>query len=390
MAIDGSNQYIPLLTAVLPNSSECPANTALHRSGISQGNPTPVNFFAYLSNLTKRLVGLKYFDKNVIQPNRSGIACAQAGVVSVAIENRTLWPRRARIHANEMRFPAFKKAAIPQSPKTPKNQEIEEKYRVYLAGQSPEPFSECEKLIVQGIESGHGVYQFVSRKAHLEPEKSKETPIILSLLNAYKKNNNQLTLGKRYNVKAIDLVNNERTKQDHVHYRLTVIDQRDGTKRTITLTQAGLKFTDAVLAPDQIREASAILVQHRSFQKTHTQKGIRPQSLPLIVSYSGIGRNATLITYHEICCRINNGLITDRQSLRNAMAEVILVGRQTRGAGFIHSEKQLTALEQALQAALDQRMGAAAVKTGLPAAPKKIPSTAARMVASPAGVASPP
>ena len=237
-------------------------------------------------------------------------------------------------------------------------------------------FLECEKSLVQGIESGKGIYQFVSRKAHFTPADSKEKPIIGALQTQWKNSrqcNTDLILGGRF--KVVSIVPPERelsvkvghgyhVDDMHLNCTLTVVDiNADATNpanhRAIPLTQAGLKFTGKVLKAVQIVHASNVMTEHLEKCQPPLQ-GAQHQSLPLVTSAAKRGRGPTLIVFHEITSQIKAGIVTDAKSIDAALSAIITTGREARIAshvseksepdlnGFVHSAHQLQELRTAL------------------------------------------
>ena len=253
-------------------------------------------------------------------------------------------------------------------------------------------FRECEKNLVQGIESGQGVYQFVSRKAHFLPAESNEKPIISTLIaqwNSSKEKQSDLILGGRFKVVSIEPNSwppavregrdyNTRDKQRTC--ALTVVgiddDKNDTAKhRRIPLTQVGLKFTDKLLREHQICHARVVV-------KEHLEKCIPPlpgaqrQFLPMIASAANRGRGPTLIAFDYVMSQIENDTIKDEASIDTALNEIITAGRKARIAsdlhagrkpdlsGFVHSAAQLQELQTALRGELTSRRANSMLTSG--------------------------
>ncbi|EGF30763.1 hypothetical protein IMCC9480_798 [Oxalobacteraceae bacterium IMCC9480] len=225
------------------------------------------------------------------------------------------------------------------------------KRTTHIAGQSP-PVDSFKNFLVQGIESGRGLYQFVSTKAHQKGSDSKETPIIQMLQDAMaaaESSGGKVELGNgRYQVQTLVLQAGADRTGDHVRYDLTVFDTVKKKNITVPLTQAGLKFTNAVLSADHIARASKLMDEHNA---TLEKTGQPSPDDPLIASHAGHGRNGTLITYRAICQRIKDGLVNDDVSLEAALKEVISKGRQAK-PHFVHSLAQFEQLHAALQTQL--------------------------------------
>jgi len=220
------------------------------------------------------------------------------------------------------------------------------------------------------------MFQFVSPKAHFQPMESSEKPIIGSLQEQWrihKENGAPLVLGGRFEVTSINparprerLADGMEPHEDDVRLecQLTVIDLQDSNRemRTIPLTQVGLKFKDKCLRANQIAQAYHILEDHQKrYASLHTLSDSEPQALPMIASRAGRGRGPTLIVYSEIVGQIEAGIITEKGALDKALVDVINEGRKSRITadmlhsrepdlnGFVHSERQISELRQALE-----------------------------------------
>ncbi|MEB0136488.1 hypothetical protein QN362_14200 [Actimicrobium sp. CCC2.4] len=224
--------------------------------------------------------------------------------------------------------------------------------RQAIAGRSPRMHAEYEKFLVQGLESGRGLFQFISPRALRVSNESREkpskvTPIIDQLDKAIKDcTTGNVRLAGRYDVIALDKISGNAT--DHSCYQLTVFDTVDNKHITVPLTQAGLRFDQRVLEPDDIERANVLLDQHRN--RLGQCDTAAPD--PMIVSTGGIGRNATLITYRQVLARMGSGL--NSADLLEEIEVAVKDGRRDRGPGFIHSEKQLEALHDALEQKMRQ------------------------------------
>ncbi len=302
-------------------------------------------------NDTDQLPPDVYTDEIADTPNDSEVRCIQATMVKVPSREGDN-TRALPAHINQINF----------EPDT----ETPNAASIYRAGQSPAGAvattpsntvsatlsSACEKALVEGIDSGLGLYQFVSRKAHYQPGESKETPIIRAIHQRWheKKQGEQLILGGRYAVTGFQ--QHSSSGGDRLHYLLTVcdVDNPDNT-RVVPLTQAGLQFTGRLLKAREIETASAILDAHRTLISTDLKETVR-QAEPTIYSHAGIGRNATLITYRRLSKLFAAGKITDETALAAALRNTIRIERAACGKRFLHSEAQINALWLALSANL--------------------------------------
>ena len=292
----------------------------------------------------------------------AGVDCPAHSAVTVAVGR--YGQRNAAIHANTINLNSqrFKSAASVPVKVGPTAQ----------AGQSPQEFDLCENFLAQSLISGQGLFQFVSPRANkntLETDaaRSKEAPIITQLAhrwNRCRKINENLVLAERFEVVAVEqkkLLGNE-LSNDHCCCELTAIDLTDGTQKKVMVTQAGLSFTDKVLHADEIERANDLMnlqmLEQRTLQENSAVSASSAQTDPLIVSYAGIGRNATLITYREALARIKaepHEKTLDENWLNETLFNIVRAGREDRGRHFIHSDAQLQALHASLMRKIEYR-----------------------------------
>jgi hypothetical protein len=221
--------------------------------------------------------------------------------------------------------------------------------RHYAVGQSP-PEKSCRDFVLQGVQSGRGLFQFVSRKAHHDLEDASVEPMsamLAKLLKSAKENGaDGLVLDERYKLTGIA---EQKNGKDATRFDLTITDGRLGEPVTIPLMQAGLKFTGKLLRAEQIERAAKLLDQ------CSESKPLLADRPPLILSAAGHGRNAVLMTYREIVRQIDEKLVTDKASLETALHAVISAGRKIRSPYFVHSERQLEQLYLALEKKLQPK-----------------------------------
>ena len=283
------------------------------------------------------------------------VPCPVATVVFVKIRGASV-----PMHANTITFDSVRVgSAAPAN--APAN------VRQAIAGRSPRMHAEYEKFLVQGLESGRGLFQFISPRAlrfsndPSDNKPSKVTPIIDQLITAMAESMpKNVSLAGRYEVTALKKEVTDGVA-DHCCYQLTVFDTVDNKHITVPLTQAGLKFDQRVLQHKDIERANVLLDQHRT---QSGQSGTAPD--PMIVSTGGIGRNATLITYRQVLARMGSG--SNPADLMAEIEAAVQDGRRDRGRGFIHSEEQMKELHTALE--LKMRQPANAVTTGSVSSPR--------------------
>ncbi len=228
------------------------------------------------------------------------------------------------------------------------------------AGQSPQRFDRCAMFLVEGLDSGQGLFQFVSRKTHaasIDPTQAttRERSIIDQLMDEWTKcgkKRGELVLAGRYEVTQVEP---QAPTDNHRRVMLTVWDRENSKTITVPLTQAGLRFTGQLLRWEEIKTANTLLDGHRDCVDPPPLKGAAD---PMIISFAGIGRNAALITYRETRARIDAQPPTSRLGqkwLDETLKNIVESGRRDRGPGFIHSDAQLEALREGFQKVLDKR-----------------------------------
>lgn len=278
-----------------------------------------------------------------IKTNATGVLCLTGNAVAV---ERTVPGKahtvRAYLHANQVELPNTKSVAGA---------------RIYLAGQSPSEWETCQNFLVRGIESGQGLFQFVS--AQQQADKNREGhawPILKQLRDKVGQPGHESLIGGRYQIAAMGEHpgSGDGNSPDHTHITLTVIDTRDPKKQEISIpiTQAGLPFTKRVLDMTQIQRAAKLFDRHRA-SRSNTQTSNDADHAQMFVSTAGFGRNATLMTYHDLSQRIDNNEIGTVPEIDAALHAAIMAGRAARGYRFVHSDEQVKMLRRALVAKLD-------------------------------------
>ncbi len=242
--------------------------------------------------------------------------------------------------------------------------------------------SEQEKMLVQGIFSGKGVFEFVSRRGHYRPAESSSTSLLAAVRAQWEQQEFRpggMVLGGRFRVTNVSIENppdllpvgiEPTSAQAHFKWSLEVVDLENPTNppRVIPFTQVGLEYKERVLDASQIERAYNMLEEHKlACQDALPVDGSSAQLMPLIASPAGRGRAPTLIVYHALVDRINAALIPDEEALDEALLEIVGEGRKVRICddlsknrdpdltGFVHSDAQLKTLKVALLAHISNR-----------------------------------
>lgn len=367
------------------SSPRAHANTRERSNAMpSQASPPPA-VDSPLWNKLRRATGNTHLP--IVNPtsidSQFGVICPQHSAVQVDVGGK-----RAFIHANRIGF--SRKPGGHCQPVDNISDHIDTQTASAKAGQSPQHFALCEKFLIDGIDSGRGLFQFVSRKAQaisngLTGTSSNERPIIDQLRDAWQwsgQSPGSLWLGDRYEVLSIGA--SSAADDHHADHRSVMLTVRELAKPhstiTVPLTQAGMKFTDRVLRKNEIERANALLEAHRHCGVATGEDADAadlPASAsahdPMIISTAGIGRNAALIVYREAMARIDVEPAATRLDERylDAMLEnIITSGRRDRGPKFIHSDAQLQEVKAALAEVMDRRNEVARKPTSPVASPR--------------------
>ena len=223
----------------------------------------------------------------------------------------------------------------------------------YAAAQAPAGSKETStRFLIHALGSGQGIYQFVSPRA-LDNGSSSHPSILDDLQQRMSEGSNEQgrRLGNRFRLTEIKRMEAQDGQSDHRHYQLCAEDLHGPVPRkkyTAVLTQVGLPFADRVLLAKDIARASALLDAHQGKTRLQCVRDIPPiDPLQLIVSHAGIGRNATLIVYRDICSKIAAGIV-NKANLDATLCRIIAAHRAIRGPHYVHSQQQLAALRAAL------------------------------------------
>ena len=321
-------------------------SSGLHRGIAARfGFGSPQQAIRHCAELWRRLPRHNGAPRQEVVPARevgdtSGVECPIHTAVKVdtgAAADR----QSSRIHANLISF---------------------ESGRQVVAGQSPSTFAFTEKFLVQGLDAGDGLFQFVDTKHHQIQQATQqlarrrtETTVLGQLLDHWHNavdRQEPLVLAGRYQVRAVV---EQACDGTHARYLMTAIDLHNNHRAvTVPLTQAALTFENNVLRTDQIEQADTLLETHRASCTPLEEAAHLPHRRdPTILSKKGIGRNAALITYREVLAK--SAEANGPFDLLHALEEVVTKERLDRGKNFMHSEDQLEEVHAALRKCLEQR-----------------------------------
>lgn len=284
----------------------------------------------------RRELKTEYVDDAVVTPNHTGVRCPNNDkTLTVQLDKAS--DERTPMHANLVQLS-----------------------KCYAVGQSPggDFKHACTRDLIQSLDSGRGLFQFTSRNAHqVLPDSdhgngndsdsdSPFSTVAQLLFKQMSISAGKVTLGNRYEIDTFLPAPEDPPQTDVTRYQLTARDLKTNELRTVYLTQAGLRFVDKLLRPEQIARAAELLRTHPSSNPPAVKTDAHPQTAPLICSAAGIGRSAALVVYADLCSGIPHTV--NKNTLDDELTTAIKKGIDARGPKFLHSKNQLAALREAL------------------------------------------
>lgn len=233
--------------------------------------------------------------------------------------------------------------AVPEPDKTAPELDLSPTKLMSNLVQAPTEFAALKNLLARAIESGSGIYEFVSRLAHHSPEKSLSTPIIRRLLDSPEYCTGKIRLDHRYEIDSIDQ-SGAQEDRDHLRVQLTVRDRHTDAQIRIPLTQVGLKFSDRIMRSAAIERADALLDQHLAQCADFAHSG----KLPILVTTTGNGRNLLLQAYRDIRQGIRDDAVRDGAELDATLARLKEISQQLRGKNSGFTDEQIAEMKTLL------------------------------------------
>lgn len=309
-----------------------------------------------------------YFDKTVVEPNVTQTPCPDnAATVRINATSPSAGCGKP-IHASKFEIARGNTGAAAQA----------QPCTTYSIGQSP-PEQTCKDFLVAGLESGLGLYQFVSERTNRGKQSRSNTAVIQLLLEIRKQHEQSgdqpLILGNRFEVVNFKPAQPQSSSTLCLRYHLKVKDtHNDNRELTVPITQAGLPFGGAVLHAEAIEDASTLMNEHLALLTKRSDGSHREE--PLTLSHAGYGRNATLMTYREIGRRIEEGLVTTKEQIEPELQQFIEAQRKIR-PGFVHSLQQVEQVVIALEKKLEAHQAQPQQQVAAPEIrPRRSPSSA--------------
>ena len=323
-----------------------------------------------------------------VKRNATGVPCLAAHSRTITFFDTVKREIQKLLHANAVTMPA--PAANPEARRVspPISPPVSQ---TYLAAQSPDDWANCEAILTKACASGQGVFQFVSVQQQMAPERRCHVlPISTQLFEHWIPSTRTigkappLVIGGRFQVTGLLAETGFEANfvkvrtEDHFRRELSFIDleNRDKGIQRVPITQIGLPFHNRLLDVAGIHRAEeffeahcARIVPQAPVVATQNDPQGAPVAAPIVpqdphdaertqmfVSTAGFGRNATLMTFHDLKQRIINREITDEGQIDAALEAAIIAGRQQRGYRFVHSEEQVAMLRRALVVLLPQTL----------------------------------
>lgn len=280
-----------------------------------------------------------YLDAANVESHDSGSRCVAHSAKKVTVNGK-----ECTVPANEIRI--VNTLVMPSGP-------IE--HLSYVCAQSPQSWSECEKMLMLGIDSRLGLFQFTS-SATAQPLKGPNSEVaspgnslgsVIEQLLAKKTEMDELyapcVLGNRFQVTHIAC---EAKGSDFSRFLINVQSPGAAEKMIIPMTVACMNLDQGILLEPEIERAKTLLDDHN---RAVSACGGDIKGTATIISDTGLGRSAALIVYQELSRKIERGVITLASDLDRELKEFILHARRACGPGFLHSAKQLAALKASLE-----------------------------------------
>lgn len=336
-----SSGTLPQFPAVLRCTSEDPAGPAASVGETRPANAPGRSLWRRLMGFTALLATGPSVPVTEVGSNMPGVICPLRTAIPVRmVQGET--ESVNFIHANVITFstePLGMAAPIPPATLAPEPVPVAP-VRIAAAGQSPQVFRLCERFLLAGLDSGLGLFQFVSRSAHQDPDSTPDVPMIDQLRRRWteasrKADAEALVLGGRYRVTGLDDMVIDAAQGRCIRITADRLDPAGG-RATALMMQAGLRFEENVLLAEDILRADALMDTH---VRLRTAENAAPAADPVIVSHTGVGRNAALICYREAMRRLDE--VHSEDEFEILMLQIVMQGRRDRGPYFIHSEKQL-------------------------------------------------
>lgn len=235
--------------------------------------------------------------------------------------------------------------------------------RTVVAGQSPRSSKSIERSLLQGLDSGLGLFQFVTPGAPARGSQGVGLSVVDWLDNRLKSpeadGSGPVVIGGRYEVCRFVLLNQPGAKDhedmqvcsaDHRCFRLAVRDlENPGVEKVVFITEASLGSSNCLLNTRDVVRADDLMEAHNSrnrLQRIKSNVGGEACSDPMVLSCAGVGRNAALICYREAESRF--GRIGNAEEIEHLLRQIVEEGRRDQGPYFLSSQRQFDEVKNAL------------------------------------------
>ena len=198
--------------------------------------------------------------------------------------------------------------------------------------------SKLERTLKTAIEQGSGIFQFVSPAAH-HGYASRDYPIAQYF--SQRAVGDLIRIGSHnYQFKGLETLDHLLTDSDGRLCRQFKLHlSLDGEAKSIVLTQVGMSYKNQFFNESELAQVHHFYDHHLK-QLTRHAHGIGHRlPVPVIHSFGGIGRNATLICMLEA---LRRGPSSDASSTHKTLQSIIDSSRRALGTdAFFHNPKQL-------------------------------------------------
>ncbi len=220
----------------------------------------------------------------------------------------------------------------------------------------------CDEVLAEAMASGHGVFQFVSPAAHRR-QPSRDIPIADYLMTRFLTGSTgPLNIGG-CEVIGIGLKEDKDgvCKTYTVSYKHPTYGPQD-----MKITQVGISYQAQFFGAKQLAQIHQYYQAHQDVQRSSRNPvsdqstGAQSVCAPTLVSYSGFGRNAALLSCVEGLEQIRKarGPLSD-DDMSALVRRIREQGRETYDSRFLHNDKQFDAVVEFLSQQRDACMSAA-------------------------------
>ena len=340
--------------------SESPASTmALLWTHIENTNEQPLKA-NLLASMLEKLIAIRYVCTTGMIQNIIDIPSAIDWSLTSAISPEQLRNEMMQLAAEvneefEMLYgdQAQQPAAV-QPYVRPRPIDLSERMWRGNISKAPTTFSQCESLLISAIESGQGIFQFISCAKQYNPSATSQMSII-ELVDAQKigEQDTNIQLSNRYHLESFErlLPIIGTINSAYQVAQLTVHDRDSGEQSVIPFTQVSFNFKGKILRAEYIERADEILNHHMLRISSSNVKNAAPK--PIMVTSTGTKRNMILLCFNEIKRGIHDGVVNE-SNIDNALAQAAAAFNAINDSRSRISATQISELKTSLERELEK------------------------------------